>query len=66
VLMNDRSVFFVAWIGYKVLHKTKVIKPEDVDLITGKREIDEEEEAYLRREAAKGPRTWKQNFWDAL
>jgi amino acid transporter len=64
--MNDRSVFFVAWIGYKVLHKTKVIKPEDVDLITGKREIDEEEEAYLRREAAKGPRTWKQNFWDAL
>jgi amino acid transporter len=56
----------VLWAYYKIRHRTKVIAPADADLVTGKREIDEEEETYLRREAAKGPQTWKQKLWDSL
>ncbi|GAB1517478.1 amino acid transporter [Rhizoctonia solani] len=52
--------------AYKIYYKTKVIPPREVDLITGKREIDEEEEQYLAQQAALGPRTWKQKLWDAL
>jgi amino acid transporter len=59
-------IFLVLWAYYKIRHRTKVIAPADADLITGKREIDEEEETYLRREAAKGPQTWKQKLWDSL
>jgi amino acid transporter len=35
-------------LGYKLLYKTKVIPPNDVDLISGKREIDEQEEEYIK------------------
>ncbi|KAG8719791.1 hypothetical protein FRC08_001978 [Ceratobasidium sp. 394] len=59
-------VFFFLWLGYKLYYKTSVIPPEEVDLITGKREIDEEEEQYLAAQDALGPRTWKQKLWDAL
>jgi len=59
-------VFLILWIGYKLYFRTKVIPLNDVDILTGKREIDEEEEAYLRSQEEKGPRTWKQKFWDAL
>ncbi|CAE7096409.1 unnamed protein product [Rhizoctonia solani] len=59
-------VFGFMWLGYKLWYKTKVIPPHEVDLITGKREIDEEEEQYLAQQATLGPRTWKQRFWDAL
>jgi yeast amino acid transporter len=38
----------VFWFGYKLLYKTKVIPPNDVDLISGKREIDEQEEEYIK------------------
>ncbi|KEP53314.1 dicarboxylic amino acid permease [Rhizoctonia solani 123E] len=59
-------VFGFMWLGYKLWYKTRVIPPHEVDLITGKREIDEEEEQYLAQQAALGPRTWKQKIWDAL
>jgi yeast amino acid transporter len=59
-------VFFIFWIGYKVYFRTKVIPLEEVDLISGKREIDEEEEAYLEKQATLGPRNWRQKLWDAL
>ncbi|KAL5635997.1 hypothetical protein ACGC1H_004716 [Rhizoctonia solani] len=59
-------VFGLMWLGYKLWYKTKVIPPHEVDLVTGKREIDEEEEQYLAQQAALGPRTWKQKIWDAL
>lgn len=39
--------FFVFWLGYKIFYRTKVIRPIEVDLITGKREIDEQEQKYL-------------------
>jgi len=59
-------VFLVLWAGYKLFFRSQVIPLHEVDIITGKREIDEEEEAFLRAQEAKGPRTWKQKLWDAL
>ncbi|KAG9124730.1 hypothetical protein FRC07_010465 [Ceratobasidium sp. 392] len=59
-------IFFFLWLGYKLYYKTSVIPPEQVDLITGKREIDEEEEQYLAAQDALGPQTWKQKLWDSL
>lgn len=52
--------------GYKIFYRTSLIPPAEVDLISGKREIDEEEEQYLAAQEAKGPQTWKQKLWDAL
>ena len=52
--------------GYKIYHKTKVIPSEHVDLITGKREIDEEEDRYLAEQESKGPLTRGQKVWNAL
>ncbi|KAF7793034.1 hypothetical protein EIP86_004139 [Pleurotus ostreatoroseus] len=57
-------VFF--WAGYKLWFRTKVIPIERVDLVTGKREIDEEEERFNQLEALKGPRTRWQRLWDSL
>ncbi|EAU88582.2 dicarboxylic amino acid permease [Coprinopsis cinerea okayama7 len=59
-------VFFMMWFGYKYLMKTKVVRPADIDLVTGLRAIDEEEQRYLAEQAAKGPRTRWQRIWDAL
>lgn len=49
--------FFVLWSGYKFYYKTKVIPLDQIDLISGKREIDEEEEQFLAEQAKLGPRT---------
>lgn len=43
-----------------------MIPSADVDLISGKQEIDEEEEEYERMMAAKGPQTRWERLWDAL
>lgn len=59
-------VFVLLWAGYKVWYKTGLIRPEDVDLFTGKREIDEEEKAFILAQEEKGPRTMWQKIWDAL
>ncbi|KAI0030743.1 dicarbixylic amino acid permease [Vararia minispora EC-137] len=59
-------VFFVFWIGYKVFYRTKTIPSESVDLISGKREIDEEEERFIEEEKAKGPPTFWGRVWDGL
>lgn len=59
-------VFILLWAGYKVWYKTDLIKPEDVDLVTGKREIDEEEKAFNLAQETRGPRTIWQKLWDSL
>ncbi|KAH7930825.1 dicarbixylic amino acid permease [Leucogyrophana mollusca] len=43
-------IFFVLWLGYKIYFRTRTIPPAKVDLLTGKREIDEEEERFLVKE----------------
>ena len=57
---------FFLWLGYKVILRTKVIPPEEVDLVTGLRQIDEEETKFLAEEAARGPRTLAGKIWDSL
>lgn len=59
-------IFFVLWLGYKLIFKTRVILPKDVDIVTGLRAIDEEEEQYLEYEKAKGPQGRFGKIWDAL
>ncbi|KZV72902.1 dicarbixylic amino acid permease [Peniophora sp. CONT] len=59
-------VFVVFWAGYKLWYKTKVIPAEKVDLITGLRDIDEEEERFVLEQEAKGPRTFWRRVWDDL
>ena len=58
--------FFVLWAGYKLCYRTRVIPASEVDLISGKREIDEEEEQFIKEEAAKSPRTLWGKLWDGL
>ena len=59
-------VFALFWGGYKLVYRTRVIPVDKVDLITGKREIDEEEERFNREQELKGPRTRWQRIWDTL
>jgi amino acid transporter len=61
-------VFIVMYFGYKIMYKSKVYKPEEVDLVTGLKEIDDEERRYLEahKQEDKGPRTRLQRFWDNL
>ena len=58
--------FVLFWGGYKLYYRTRVIPAEMVDLITGKREIDEEEERFNREQELKGPRSRWGQFWDSL
>jgi amino acid transporter len=58
--------FFILWLGYKILYRTKLIPADKVDLVTGLRAIDEEEEKFLAEQAAKGPRTRWMKIWDSL
>lgn len=59
-------IFFILWASYKVYHKTKIIPLDKVDLISGKRAIDEEEERFLIEQEKLGPRTRLQRIWDSL
>jgi amino acid transporter len=59
-------VFFIFWGGYKVAMKTKSIPSQHVDLVTGLREIDAEEERYLAEEKARGPRSFWRKLWDGM
>jgi len=59
-------LFVIFWGGYKLYYRTSLIPTHEVDLITGKREIDEEEEQFIAEEEAKGPRNFLQRMWDSL
>ncbi|KAG1731936.1 dicarbixylic amino acid permease [Suillus lakei] len=56
-------LFFIFWLGYKLRYRTRVIPSSKVDLITGKREIDEEEERFILGEKA---REGKMSRWQRL
>lgn len=59
-------IFFVLWLGYKITYKTKLIPSSEVDLVSGIRAIDEEEEKFLAEKAKKGPQSMWRNLWDSL
>jgi len=55
--------FYLFW---KLYHRTKLIPLEQVDLFSGKREVELEEEKYLAQQAALGPPTRWRKIWDSL
>jgi len=57
--------FVLFWGGYKMWYRTSVIPSGQVDLITGKREIDEEEKRFHDAQDAAGPRGMLERMWDA-
>ncbi|EMD38505.1 hypothetical protein CERSUDRAFT_113683 [Gelatoporia subvermispora B] len=58
--------FVLFWGGYKLYYRSRVIPLDDVDLVTGKKEIDEEEERFNHKQALLGPRGRWQTIWDSL
>lgn len=59
-------VFLILWAGYKIVYRTRVIPPRDVDLVSGIRAIDEEEARFVADEKAKGPRSFGRKLWDSM
>jgi len=59
-------VFFVLWLGYKIVFKTKVIPLAEVDLISGKRAIDDAQADYQEKQEALGPKSRWQRFVASL
>lgn len=58
---------FVIFYGtYKIYYRSTLIPSNKVDLITGKREIDEEEERFNKEQEMRGPRTRWQRLWESL
>ncbi|KAH7889741.1 dicarbixylic amino acid permease [Phlebopus sp. FC_14] len=52
------AVFFLLWVGYKLYFGARVISPEKVDLVSGKREVDEEEERFPEQTSARHAGKW--------
>ncbi|ESK82573.1 dicarboxylic amino acid permease [Moniliophthora roreri MCA 2997] len=63
-------VFIVLFISYKLVKKTKMYNPEEVDLVTGLKEIDEEEMKFEEKRRSKleamGKRSWGRRIWDSI
>lgn len=52
-------IFFCLFLGYKIVKKTKVVKLEEMDLWSGKLEIDSLEPFWPVRK----PRNWLERVW---
>lgn len=48
-------LFVVLYVGHKLITRSKVVRPEDVDLVTGKKEVDD---LYAGVEVEEGPKTF--------
>jgi amino acid transporter len=58
-------IFFILWAGYKFYYKTRFIPADKVDLVTGIREIEEEQRRYDDEEA-RNPKTGLKKLWDSM
>lgn len=56
--------FIAIYAYYKIRHRTRVIPLSEVDLVSGKAEIDADEQFWLAKEAARGPMTFWQRIGD--
>ena len=57
-------IYACLYFGHKFWHKTRVIKPEEVDLISGRKEFDLDEAAWDEEEAAQGKLPWWKKLWE--
>ena len=55
----DIPIFFGLFLGYKIVKKTKVVKLSEMDLWSGKAEIDRQEPFWPVRK----PRNWLERIW---
>ncbi|EPQ27447.1 uncharacterized protein PFL1_04985 [Pseudozyma flocculosa PF-1] len=53
-------VFFILIVGWKLWHKTKVWKPEEVDLVSGAKEFDEADEQFWKQDEEKRAAMFKE------
>ncbi|KAG6820604.1 hypothetical protein H0H93_014520 [Arthromyces matolae] len=58
--------FFALWLGYKLYYKTELIPLDEVDLVTGKQQIDDEEEKFVAAQEALGPKSTLRKIFDSL
>lgn len=58
-------LFLVMWLGWKFYHKTKFVSLSQMDFDTGRRQIDENEEAEKIKESQQ-TRSTLQHVWDWL
>lgn len=56
-------VYLIAYFGHKFFKKTKIIKPEEADLVTYKDAVDDEEQMYLKLEANQPQLTFRDPKW---
>jgi amino acid transporter len=57
-------IYAALYFGHKFWHKTRAIKPEEVDLISGRKEFDMDEAAWEEEEAARGKLPWWKKLWE--
>ena len=55
----DIPIFFGLFLGYKIVKRTKVVKLHEMDLWSGKAEIDRLEPLWPVRK----PRNWLERIW---
>ncbi|BGP41989.1 amino acid transporter [Rhodotorula kratochvilovae] len=57
--------FYIAlFVGWKLYYKTRIIPSAEVDLISGRREFDDDEAAWEEKEAIRGKQPWWKRAWD--
>ncbi|GAA5847632.1 hypothetical protein JCM5353_004163 [Sporobolomyces roseus] len=59
-------IYIALYAGHKLWHKTRVIKPEEVDLISGRKEFDMDESAWEEEEAARGKLPLWKRLWEGM
>ncbi|GAA5950994.1 hypothetical protein JCM21900_004122 [Sporobolomyces salmonicolor] len=57
-------IYCVLYLGHKFWYKTKVLKPDEVDLVSGRREFDEDEAAWKEEEEAEGKKPLWKRIWE--
>lgn len=56
-------LYAALYFGYKFYYKSRIIPLHEVDLVTGRREFDEDEAMWAEKEAANPPSFWRR-LWD--
>ncbi|KAL5118678.1 amino acid transporter [Pleosporales sp. CAS-2024a] len=56
-------IYLMCIFGYKIVMKSKMVKPHEADFYTGKDEIDREEEAFLAKSAEKKARGGRKGWF---
>lgn len=59
-----QQVYFIMLVGYKLYYKTELIPLTEVDLVSGRREFDEDEAAEDEK-MAHDARPWWKKAWES-